>query len=96
MALSTKARARLTAAMAHKVYAKEVADVIDSHTSTLAGLGLSTIPCGDVAAIATANAATQTASYVQADVQSIATLANQTKTTVNAILSALKTAGMMS
>src|SRR5271166_2579484 len=29
MALSSKARARLTAAMAHKVYAKEVADALD-------------------------------------------------------------------
>lgn len=43
-----------------------------------------------IVALATANAATQTASYVQADVQSIATLANALKTQVNAILAALK------
>lgn len=43
-----------------------------------------------ISALATANAATQTASYVQADVQSIATLANALKTQVNAILAALK------
>lgn len=43
-----------------------------------------------IVALATANAATQTASYVQADVQSIATLANALKTQVNAILAAMK------
>lgn len=40
--------------------------------------------------VATANAATQTTLYVQADVQSIATLANALKTQVNAILAALQ------
>lgn len=38
-----------------------------------------------VATIASADAATQSASYVQADVQSIATLANEIKTALNAI-----------
>lgn len=50
----------------------------------------SVAPAADVAAIATANAATQSGAYVQADVQSIAALANQLKTTVNAILTNLK------
>lgn len=36
--------------------------------------------------VATANAATQTGSYVQADVQTIATLANSLKTQLNALL----------
>lgn len=48
-----------------------------------------------VAAVSTANAATQTGSYVQADVQSIAALANANKTAINAILTALKNAGLM-
>lgn len=43
-----------------------------------------------ISANATANAATQTGSYVQADVQTIAALANSLKTQVNAILAALK------
>ena len=49
-----------------------------------------------VADIATANAAAQTGAYVQADVQSIATLANDTKAKVNAILAALRAAGLLS
>lgn len=44
-----------------------------------------------VATLATADAAAQSASYVQADVQTIATLANALKVQVNAILAALKT-----
>lgn len=43
-----------------------------------------------ITAIATANATTQTAGYVQADVQSIATLANANKAKINEILAALK------
>lgn len=46
-----------------------------------------------VAPVATANANAQTGSYVQADVQSIATLANQLKTTLNALLASLEVAG---
>lgn len=42
-----------------------------------------------------ANAANQTAAYVLADVQSIATLANELKTKVNAILAALRAAGII-
>lgn len=49
-----------------------------------------------VAAVSAANAGTQTASYVQADVQAIADLANANKTQLNAVISALKTAGLMS
>jgi len=37
-------------------------------------------------AVVAANAATQTGSYVQADVQTIATLSNAEKTTVNALV----------
>lgn len=43
-----------------------------------------------VADIASADAATQTAGYVQADVQSIATLANETKAQLNALLASLR------
>jgi hypothetical protein len=42
-------------------------------------------------AVATANANAQTAGYVQADVQSIATLANALKTAFNALVAALQT-----
>lgn len=49
-----------------------------------------------VAAIATADAGTQTGSYVQATVQSIATLANANKAKINEVIAALKTAGLMS
>lgn len=42
-----------------------------------------------------ATAAEQTASYVQADAQSIATLANANKAAVNAIITALKNAGII-
>lgn len=86
MALSTKTRKRVEVALARRDAAKELCDAVDSGGNT---------PAADVAAIATANAATQTGAYVQADVQTIATLANQTKTTVNAILTALKAAGLM-
>ena len=48
-----------------------------------------------VASIATADAGTQTASYVQADVQAIATLANANKAKINAILVALRAAGIV-
>lgn len=43
-----------------------------------------------LAAITTPNAATQTSSYVQADAQSIATLANQLKAQYNLLLAALQ------
>jgi hypothetical protein len=46
-----------------------------------------------VAPVSTANANTQTSSYVQADVQSIATLANQLKVTLNALLASLEVSG---
>lgn len=49
----------------------------------------------NVAAVSAADAGTQTEAYVQADVQAIATLANANKAGINAILSALKTAGLM-
>ncbi len=42
-----------------------------------------------VPAVATANAATQTSSYVQADVQTIATLANSLKVSLNALITGL-------
>lgn len=86
--LSNHAQTVLQVATGSEKVGKEIAAAID------ASAALS--PAGDVAAIATANAATQTSSYVEADVQTIATLANQTKTTVNAILTALKAAGLMS
>ena len=54
------------------------------------GEGRSIIGVIAISALATANATTQTGGYVQADVQSIATLANALKTQVNAILAALK------
>lgn len=48
-----------------------------------------------VAAVSEADAAEQTASYVQADVQTIADLATANKVAINAILTALKNAGLM-
>lgn len=48
-----------------------------------------------VAAIATADANTQTGAYVQADVQSIRTLANANKAKINEVIAALKAAGIM-
>lgn len=53
------------------------------------GGGSTNVPADE----ATANAATQTGAYVQADVQTIATLANALKTKVNAILAALRLVG---
>ena len=53
---------------------------------------------GTQAAVIAAVAATaneQTASYVQADAQSIADLANANKTALNAIITALKGAGII-
>jgi hypothetical protein len=48
-----------------------------------------------VAADATAAAAVQGVGYVQADAQTVATLANALQTKVNAILTSLKAAGLM-
>lgn len=48
-----------------------------------------------VADVATADAATQTGAYVQADAQSIATLANANKAKINAILAAMRAAGLI-
>ena len=45
--------------------------------------------------VATADAPTQTAAYVQADAQDIADLANDNKTQINALLAALRTAGIV-
>lgn len=44
---------------------------------------------------ATTAAATQGGTYVQADVQTIAALANALKTDLNALLAKLRTAGLM-
>jgi hypothetical protein len=48
-----------------------------------------------VADVAAADAATQTAAYVQADVQSIATAVNETKAQLNAALASLRAAGII-
>lgn len=45
--------------------------------------------------VATANAATQTVSYVQADVQSVATLANDLKASLNDLKAKLRAAGVL-
>lgn len=45
--------------------------------------------------VATANAATQTGVYVQADVQSVATLANDTKASLNDLKAKLRAAGVL-
>jgi hypothetical protein len=76
MALSTKARARLTASVAHRTLAKEIADALD----------LASTPAANVATVATANAT---------DLASAQALANQLKTTVNALLASLQAAGKM-
>ncbi len=48
-----------------------------------------------VAAVASPAAGTQGAGYVQADVQRIATLADENKAQLNAVIAALKAAGLM-
>jgi hypothetical protein len=48
-----------------------------------------------VAAVASPDANAQTAAYVQADVQTIATVANETKAKLNAVIAALKAVGLM-
>lgn len=45
--------------------------------------------------VTTANAATQTGSYVQADAQSVATLANDTKASLNDLKAKLRAAGVL-
>jgi len=50
---------------------------------------------GAVAAVTAADAATQGSTYAQADVQAIATLANESKIQLNAVIAALKAAGLM-
>lgn len=52
-------------------------------------------PAATVAAVTQANAATQTGSYVQADAQTIADLANANKTALNALITSLKDAGVV-
>ncbi len=52
-------------------------------------------PASGLADIATADAATQGGTYVQADVQSIATLANANKAAVNSLLAKLRSAGLL-
>ena len=61
-------------------------------TTGTAGVVLKTAA---VTSVATADAPTQTAGYVQADVQDIADLANDNKTQINALLAALRTAGIV-
>lgn len=48
-----------------------------------------------VADIATADAATQSGAYVQADVETISVLANASKAKINAVLAALRAAGII-
>lgn len=55
-----------------------------------------TVPGSHIAQVVAANAATQTGSYVQADVQTIATLANELKTKFDTLLTELATAGILS
>jgi hypothetical protein len=50
---------------------------------------------GAVVAVAASAAPTQGATYAQADVQAVADLANESKTKLNAVIAALKTAGLM-
>ncbi|HOX23034.1 MAG TPA: hypothetical protein PLL10_06175 [Elusimicrobiales bacterium] len=61
----------------------------------IASLGDFYEPAATVAAVASADAPTQGETYAQADVQAIATLANELKTKLNAALAALKATGMM-
>lgn len=86
MALSQSTKEILVVAMANRAAANELSAAVDAAGNAQAA---------DVAAVSQANAATQTASYVQADVQSIADLANANKVAINAALAALKAAGLM-
>lgn len=64
----------------------------DATTSTKGIVKMAT----KVDAISTANAVTAKAEYTQADIEGMVTLINKNKESINAILSALKTAGIMS
>lgn len=85
MALSKRAQEVLQIMSGSEAVGQELAAAIASGNAQAA----------DVAAVSAANAATQTSSYVQADAQSVATLANANKAAINAILVALKAAGLM-
>ena len=83
MALSTKARKRLEVAMCHRADAKEVADAIDAAGN--ADLVLAD-KAAAVADIATADATT---------LETAEALANANKAKINALLAALRTAGIL-
>lgn len=61
----------------------------------IASLGDFYEPAAPVAAVASTDAPTQGATYTQADVQAAATLANELKTKLNAVLAAFKATGIM-
>lgn len=67
-----------------------IIEQVDSATEIWIRMGLSERAGAAQADEATADAATQTGAYVQADVQSIATLANALKTAHNALLAKLR------
>lgn len=86
MTLSSKLQKMIKIAIPDSSASAEFIAALEAELSTAAA---------DVAAVAQADAATQTVSYVQADVQSIADLANANKVAINDILSSLKAAGLM-
>jgi hypothetical protein len=87
MALSAKAKKRLEVALARRAEANEIIAAIEVPGSTNVA--------AHVADVATADAATQSGSYVQADAQSVADLANDNKAKINEILAALQAANLM-
>lgn len=80
MALSPRTRRRLEVAMARRQEAMEIADAIDAAT---VASGSSAEPVADVAV------------EDATDEQTAAALANANKATINALLAALRSAGLM-
>lgn len=110
MALSTKAKARFEKAMAKRAEAKEITDAIDAlhavaAAATVAALagtmtGTTTGTMSDVAAIALSTTDTYSDAAVNTAVNTAITKTNlelkELQTKVNAILTSLKAASLMS
>jgi len=80
----------------NKVFAGVIMEVPSATEAwVLQGPAVKPVPAAAVAAVAAADASAQSAAYVQADVQTIATLATENKTKLNAVIAALKAAGLM-
>lgn len=96
MALSQLARTYLTNALANKAKAKEIADAIDALHAVSPAADVAPNSPASAVTVTTAGGNTYSDAAINTALASVVTDINADRTQINAILTALKNAGLMS